>query len=131
MITSPDALYQLFRGRPYTKAYPFSFSFTGVAGENTALWVPNNAFFELAGGTILGSAAAEFQLHDGNTNNPFAGVVTVTNTYVPVQLGGQASYRSIGPAGNCKLLLVDVAGVINNVRGFLYGWEVTPEGFYR
>lgn len=134
MITSPDAmreLFHLYRGRPYSKSVPFAFAFSGVAGETATLYVPNQAIYEFAGGVIKTDvAAAEFNLCDNIAANPFTFVIATNAAYTPIQIGQLATYRSNGPLG-AKILLVDPTGVAQNVKGALFIFEVTADGYYR
>lgn len=133
MISDPQ-IFQLFRGRPYTKTVPFTLQFAGVAGQTALIWKPNNAYFEFAGGIIISTVAGptEYQLCDGNVNNPFTAVLATNADYKDIRIGELAGYRSVGPPGNGPLLLVDTAGVAATVRGFVWIWEVDgATGYYR
>jgi hypothetical protein len=134
MITSPNAmaqLFQLYRGRPYTKVVPFSLTFAGaVANEAATLYAPQSAFFEFAGGVINSSATAEFALCDATRQNPFTLVIAGSGAYTPIQIGALATYRSVGPTG-AKLLLVAQGLVACTVKGVVWIWDVTTEGYYR
>jgi hypothetical protein len=125
-----DLLNKLFRGRPYTKAIPFLETFTGVAGETFVLWTPVNAYFETAMIYVRSSAAdIELAYADSTQDNPFGFQIAPTTRYDQYDFG-LAPYRSLSPT-NTRMLITDINGVATVVRGVIYGWEVTPEGWYR
>jgi len=119
----------LFRGRPYSIAVPFLKTFTGVAGEAFTLWTPDNAYFELANVYARSTVAVELMFADGNAAAPIGFMVAPTATYERIDLG-MAPYRSVSHT-QAQLLLVDLNGVACVVRGVVYGWEVTRDGYYR
>ena len=125
-----EVLAHLFQGRPYTKVVPFAVTFSGVVGEFTPIWLPQNAYFEVAFIRVKSSTvAAEVTFSDTDPSAALAFAIAVPTGYENVFLG-LATYRSL-QSSNPKLLLVDFQGVANTIKGTVYGWEVTREGFYR
>jgi len=122
---------QLFRGRPYTKALPFQFVLTGVAGTRHILWTPINAYFELALIISKSTAAMDLSLADTVESNVIGFIgPDGTNSYGPGTLDfGTAGFRSVNFI-QAQLLLIE-GTVAGTVKGVAYGWEVTPEGDYR
>lgn len=118
----------LYRGRPYTKSIPFN-----VLVNSTAvfpLWTPRNAYFEFNRMYILSDTAAiDLLIVDTNVDSVFGMVVPSTSEYTLVDFGS-VGYRSL-LASNSALGIVDPLGSAATFKGFLLGWEVTPEGNYR
>jgi hypothetical protein len=118
-----------FQGKPYTRPLNFLLTFTGVAGQNFPIWLPKNAWFEVAEVLIKGTVAVEYQLAD-TIPQAIIGFVGVDGVNFAVWQHTLAGVRSNNYA-NSALLLVDPVGVAATVHGSVYGWEVTSDGTYR
>lgn len=120
----------LYRARPYTKAIPFNRVLPG-ADDFIELWVPSNAMFELVTGVIrCDTAGIDISLCDSSKDNPFYFVMPPTTEYSPILLG-PSGYRSLPNYGGAKLLLTNPTGTSGTVKGVLFGYEVTLDGYYR
>ena len=128
--TGDSIVQRLFQGRPYTKVVPFAVTFTGVAGEFTEIWLPTNAYFEIAHIRIkVDTTAAELTFSDTDPSAVVNLVIAQTTGYEEVTFG-ISTYRS-NISSNPKLLLMDFTGVANVAKGVVFGWEVTRDGYYR
>jgi len=120
-------LRQLFRGKPFTKAIPFNRNLPSATGI-IDLWVPSGAFFEIAIVTIRCTVAGvDLTLADTTADNPFLFVMPDTTKYDQYPL--YPGYRSLNTTS--KVVLANPAGTVAQVKGVLFGYEVTKEGHYR
>lgn len=119
-----------YRARPFTKAVPFNKTFVGGADEVVNLWVPVNAYFEAAIILIRASiAGVDLALCDSTKENPFMFVMAPTTIYQTVDI--QPGYRSLSYNG-ARLVANDPAANAGlTIKGVIYGWEITQEGYYR
>ena len=120
----------LYRARPFTKSIPFNVTFPGVGAVETAeLWVPKNAYFELAAVVIRADAAGvDLTLVDTSPGASVLFVMPPTAEYQTINLN--PGYRSLLYNG-ARLLAVDENASGVTIKGNLFGWEVTPDGYYR
>jgi hypothetical protein len=113
----------------YSNAIPFTFSFTGIRGENFSIWEPQNAAFELCALTIRGTVAMDLNVCDTTPAIPIGFVQIIPGSYIPLQIGwGRVRSSSFSQA---KLILLDPVGVACTIKGIAYGFEMTREGLYR
>lgn len=121
-----DQLRTLYRARPFTKAVPFN----QILGPNpVSLWKPVNAYFEVAIVTIRSNLPlVDLVLLDTSTGQPFLFVMPPVDRYQHIDLS--PGYRSLMYSG-AELFIWDPANTGAQVKGVVYGWEVTPDGYYR
>ncbi len=121
-----DQLRTLYRARPFTKAVPFN---QILGADPVSLWKPINAYFEIAIVTIRSSIAnVDLILLDTSTGQPFLFMMPPTSEYQHIDMS--PGYRSLMYSG-AELLIWDPANTGAQVKGVVYGWEVTPDGYYR
>lgn len=125
----PDALSGLYRARPYGPARIINVTFAGTAGLFTTLWAPQNGYFEMGKLRIKGTAACAYAICDTRPDHIIGYIDTDGVTFAEFD-PGMAAIRSLSYA-NARLLLVDLSGVAATLTGAVYGWEVSPAGFYR
>jgi hypothetical protein len=116
----------LYRARPFTKAVPFSVT---IADALTELWSPTNAYFELSAMIVRSDTAGlDLALVDTTEAQPFLFFMPPTTIYQTFDIS--PGYRSL-LYSQARVQLWDptVSGAV--VKGVLYGWEVTQEGWYR
>lgn len=120
----------LYRARPFTKAIPFSLALPVANTEEVRdLWVPQNAYFEIGLVTIRCSVAGvDLSLCDTNWQNPFLFVMAPTTEYQTISL--IPGYRSLLSSG-AKVVVNNPALTVATIKGVLFGWEVTQDGYYR
>jgi hypothetical protein len=125
-----DQLRTIYRSRPFTKAIPFSKAFPGLsADEIVDIWIPQNSYFEVALITIRASiAGVDLALCDTTKDNPFLFVMPPTTIYQEIDL--LPGYRSLSYNG-ARLVANDPTVSGTTIKGVVYGWEVTPGGYYR
>jgi hypothetical protein len=118
----------LYRGRPFTRAIPFNKALPAV-GSVADLWLPTGAMFELVRYVIQSSVGGvDLALCDTRLESPFSFVIPDVASYTPVDLS--PGYRG-NPISGGKVVLSNPSGAVGTVKGVLYGYEVTQEGFYR
>jgi hypothetical protein len=125
----PEVAFRDFKGRPYTKAVPFSKTFSGAAAEFQTLWPVIGGFFELALLLAKSTAAGEYAVCDSDPSNVIGFIQFDGVNFSRLDLG-LAGIRS-NRLNNSKLVLLDPVGIVATVHGVAYGWEVTQEGNYR
>lgn len=119
---------QLYRARPFTKAVPFNKTLAGTERFVT-LWTPVNAYFEVVHIVIRSSVAGvDLSFCDTNPDAPFAFVMPDTASYTEQDL--TPGYRSQN-FSNVAVILVNPANTPCQIKGVIYGYEVTREGNYR
>jgi hypothetical protein len=122
-----DQMNTLYRARPFTKAVPFNNILPGV--NPLALWAPQNAYFEV--GVVLmraGTVGVDIVLADSRAEQPFMFIMPPTDRYERVDIS--PGYRSL-MFQNASVVAWDPSGSNVQIKGVIYGWEVTPEGYYR
>jgi hypothetical protein len=110
-------------------ATPFEFEFSGAQGENRAVWVPDNAVFEFAGIIVRSFTAMDMNVCDSHPGIPICFVQTLAGVYTS-QFLGIGRVRSTNHV-NPRLILMDPVGVQTLVKGMVYGYEFTRDGYYR
>jgi hypothetical protein len=120
----------LYRSRPFTKAVPFQKTFPGLSGDEIVeLWVPQNSYFEVGVITIRADlAGVDLLLCDTVAANPFLFAMPPTGIYQTIDLA--PGYRSLSYNG-ARLVANDPAANGVTIKGVVYGWEVTSDGYYR
>lgn len=118
----------LYRARPFTKSIPFNQTLNGA--DPVAIWSPNNGHFEVAHIYIrCDTVGIDLSICDSTTAQPFAFSMPPTTEYEHIDTS--PGYRSL-LAQNAQLLIFDPAATGTPViKGFILGWEVTKEGYYR
>jgi len=120
---------QLYRARPFTKAIPFNKTLTGTPDEFVTLWVPVNAYFEVVHINIRATVASvDLSICDTNPAAPFAFVMPSTTEYSAIDL--TPGYRSQN-FSNVAVIISNPGNVACQIKGVIYGYEVTREGSYR
>jgi len=128
-FAAQNLMRRLYTGRPYSQRIPFAKTLTGTAGQQIPLWVPTNAFWELDILWLKSDGAVEVVLADTTPDN-IIGWVACDGVNWSRFTFNNATVRSQGYS-NTQLLLVDTVGVSCNIKGVVYGWELTPDGYYR
>jgi hypothetical protein len=113
---------------PYI-ATPFEFEFSGAQGENLAVWVPRNAVFEFAGIIVRSAVPMDMNVCDSHPGIPIMFLQTLAGVYTASwTIGGRVrSTNHVNP----QLILMDPVGVQTLVKGVVYGYEFTRDGYYR
>lgn len=108
---------------------PFEFEFSGAQGENRVIWEPQNAVFELAGIIVRSMTPMDLNVCDSSPAIPIMFVQTLAGVYTSLFLG-HGRVRSTNHV-NPRLILMDPVGVQTLVKGMVYGYEFTRDGYYR
>ena len=113
----------------YSRVVPFELTFSGVQGESFTIWTVESGAFELAALSIRGTVAMDLNICDTSQAIPVAFVAIELGRYVSPWLG-TGRVRSGSYTGS-RLILLDPVGVAGRVKGIVYGYELTREGYYR
>lgn len=121
-----NQLRTLYRARPFTKAVPFN---NILGADPIPLWLPQNAYFEVAKIFVRASiAAVDLVFADTQAQQPIAFIMPPTGSYQGYDI--DPGYRSL-LYNNAQLLVWDPSNSGVQIKGVIYGWEVTPDGYYR
>lgn len=121
-----NQLRTLYRARPFTKAVPFN---NILGADPIPLWQPQNSYFEVSKIFLRGDiAGVDLVFADTQQQQPIAFMFTQTGVYVPYDI--DPGYRSL-LYNNAQLIVWDPSNSGVQIKGVIYGWEVTPEGYYR
>lgn len=119
-----------FQGKPYTRPLIVFHDFSGTVGEQVELWLPKNAYFELAAVICKATVAIDLNLCDTNPHAIIGFIGMDGVNYSVFQPGALAGIRS-NSYTQAALLAVDPVGVASSAKFAIYGWEVTPQSGYR
>jgi len=114
----------------YSRIIPFELTFSGAQGEAYSVWVVESGAFELSALSVRCDVPMDLNVCDTSPGIPIGFLQLLPGSYLPLNLGTgrvrSASYT------NSRLILMDpVGGATVRVKGIVYGYELTREGYYR
>jgi hypothetical protein len=113
----------------YSRVIPFELDFHGVQGESYAVWTVESGTFELVALSARCTVPMDLNVCDSNPALPIGFLALTPGAYLPLLIGtGRVRSSSYT---NSRLILLDPVGVVTRIKGIVYGYELTREGWYR